>query len=106
MAGEGQGNALSLSQRAASAIQMYQAVTNAFVAGSQLDNSVIPGASGVAILGVTRASHAQGDAANVIIYGYAKMKAGASLGAGAALAVGSLGLVAGPAAAAPLWSGG
>ncbi len=104
MAYEGQGNAFAIPQRAASAIQMYQAVTNSFVAGSQLDDSVIPAASGGAILGVTRASHAQGDACEVITYGVVKMKAGASLGAGAAIAVGSLGLVAVPAASQPISS--
>lgn len=102
MAYEGQGNAFDISQRAASAIQAYQAVTNALVAGSQLDDSVIPGASGAAILGVARASHAQGDAANVQTFGVVKMKAGASIGAGANLVVGSLGLVALVAASAPI----
>lgn len=94
MAYEGQGKAFAITQRAASAIQMYQAVTNAFVAGSQLDDSVIPGASGAPILGVTRASHAQGDSTEVLTFGVVKMVAGASIGAGAILCVGSLGLIA------------
>lgn len=102
MAYEGQGNAFAIPQRAASAVQMYQAVTNAFVAGSQLDDSVIPAASGNAILGVTRASHAQGDAVEVITFGVVKMKAGASMGAGAPVVVGSLGAIAILAASAPL----
>jgi hypothetical protein len=101
MAYEGQGNAQVLAQRAASAIQAYQFV-GPLVAGSQLDDTVVPGASGAVPLGVTRASHAAGDACEVIVYGVAKVKAGASLGAGAALAVGSLGLVVVPAASQPL----
>ena len=87
MAYEGQGNAVVLPQRAASALLAYQWV-GPLVAGSQLDETVIPGASGAVALGITRASHAQGDAAEVIVYGVAKALIGASVGAGAALAVG------------------
>lgn len=101
MAYEGQGNALVLSQRNASAVLAYQAV-GAPAAGSQLDDMVIPAASGGVILGVTRASHAANDACEVIAFGVAKMIAGASLGAGAVLAVGSQGKVVVPAASAPL----
>src|SRR5213592_4077843 len=97
MSYEGQGNAFVLAQRAASAVLAYQAVSVP-AAGSQLDDTVIAGASGQPILGVTRASHAAGDACEVITFGVAKMIAGASIGAQAAIAVGSLGLVAIPAA--------
>lgn len=103
MAYEGQGKAQVLSQRNASAVLAYQAV-GALAAGSQLDDTVIPAASGGAILGVTRASHAANDACEVIVLGVAKMIAGASLGAGAALAVGSQGKVVVPAASAPISS--
>jgi hypothetical protein len=92
MAAEGQSKAFTISQRAASAVRAYAGVAVA-AAGSQLDDSVIPGASGVAIVGVTRASHAANDSVEVITYGIAKMIAGASIGAGAPLVVGSLGAI-------------
>jgi hypothetical protein len=101
MAYEGQGNSFSISQRAGSAIQMYQAV-GAPVAGSQRDDTVFPAASGAAILGVSRASHPANDAVDVCTFGVVKMIAGASIGAGGNISVGSLGLVALAAASAPI----
>jgi hypothetical protein len=101
MAAEGQSKAFVLSQRAASAVRAYAAV-GAAAAGSQLDDSVIPAASGGVALGVTRASHAANDACEVVTYGVAKMLAGASIGAGAPISVGSLGAVALVAASAPI----
>jgi hypothetical protein len=93
MAHEGQSAAFVISQRAASAVRAYAGVGVA-AAGSQLDESVIPAASGITPLGVTRASHAANDSCEVITYGVAKMIAGASIGAGAPLGLGSLGAIA------------
>lgn len=102
MAYETEAQNFKINARAASAIQQGQAV-GALVAGSQLDESVIPVASGGIAIGVSRASAAVGDAVTVIPFGITKMKAGASLGAYTPLAVGSLaGNVVVPAASAPL----
>lgn len=81
-----------LSQRAASAIQQYELVIQAGArfAGSALDETVIPVASFTDdVLGVSRASHAVGDAVEVQYAGIAKAKAGASLGQGARVGLAS-----------------
>lgn len=81
----------SKTYRAASAIAQYQAVTmlGAVSPASALDEAVLPAAaSGNPILGIARASAAVGAPVTVdLAPGFAKMLAGASLGAGAFVGV-------------------
>lgn len=102
MAHEGQGNAIVINGRAASAGNVQYQAWAVPAAGSQLSAAVIPAASGAAIVGVSRGSHAIGDGVELIRFGYAKMVAGASVGAWANVAVGSQGRLVVPAASAPL----
>lgn len=100
MAHETQSLSYTLSGRAASAIQPYGVLS--FPVGSGIDYGFVPavGASSPCI-GVSRASHAVGDAAECIIFGEAKVRALASIGAGGIVgpgAVGSIGVI--PAVAA------
>lgn len=100
MAHETNPNSYIFSGRAASAIQPYGCLT--FPVGSGIDYGLVPavGAS-AAVFGVSRASHAVGDAAECITYGEAKVRALASLGAGCIVgpgAAGSIGVI--PAVAA------
>ena len=91
------------SGRAASAIQPYGVVC--FPVGSGIDYGLVPAAGGSSpVFGVSRASHAVGDAAEAITYGEAKVRALASLGAGAIVGpavAGSIGVVPLTAASAP-----
>ena len=81
------------SGRAASAIQPYGVL--AFPVGSGIDYGLVPaqnGASG-AVFGVSRASHAVGDAAEAVVFGEAKVRALASVGAGGAVGAGAAGSI-------------
>jgi hypothetical protein len=94
MAHETQAESYIFSGRAASAIQPYGVLS--FPVGSGIDYGLVPaGANGVAF-GVSRASHAVGDAAECITYGEAKVRALASIGAGGLVgpaAAGSIGVI-------------
>ncbi|HXH93585.1 MAG TPA: hypothetical protein VNN25_18530 [Thermoanaerobaculia bacterium] len=93
MAHETQAESYIFSGRAASAIQPYGVLS--FPVGSGIDYGLVPaaaGASGVSF-GVSRASHAVGDAAECITYGEAKVRALASLGAGAIVGAGAAGSI-------------
>jgi hypothetical protein len=95
MAHETQAESYIFSGRAASAIQPYGVLS--FPVGSGIDYGLVPavGASSPCF-GVSRASHAVGDAAECITYGEAKVRALASIGAGAIVgpaAAGSIGVV-------------
>lgn len=103
MAHETQAKSYVFSGRAASAIQPYGVI--GFPAGSGIDYGLVPvAAASNPGLGVSRASHAVGEAAECIIFGEAKVRALASLGAGAAVgagAAGSIGVLPVAAASAP-----
>ena len=103
MAHETQAKSYVFSGRAASAIQPYGVI--GFPAGSGIDYGLVPVAAASSPgLGVSRASHAVGEAAECIIFGEAKVRALASLGAGAAVgagAAGSIGVLPVAAASAP-----
>ena len=74
MAHETQSESYVFSGRAASAIQPYGVV--GFPAGSGIDYGLVPVVSASSPgLGVSRASHAVGDAAECIIFGEAKVRA-------------------------------
>lgn len=93
MAHETQSLSYTVSGRAASAIQPYGVL--AFPVGSGIDYGFVPaqnGASG-AVFGVSRASHAVGEAAEAIVFGEAKVRALASLGAGGAVGAGAAGSI-------------
>ena len=95
MAHETQSKSYIFSGRAASAIQPYGVLS--FPVGSGIDYGLVPavGASSPAF-GVSRASHAVGEAAECITYGEAKVRALASIGAGAIVgpgAAGSIGVI-------------
>jgi hypothetical protein len=93
MAHETQSESYVFSGRAASAISPYGVL--AFPAGSGIDYGLVPaqnGASG-AVFGVSRASHAVGEAAEAIIFGEAKVRALASIGAGGAVGAGVAGSI-------------
>jgi len=95
MAHETQSESYIFSGRAASAIQPYGVLS--FPVGSGIDYGLVPAAgANVPYFGVSRASHAVGEAAEAITAGEAKVRALASLGAGAvvgAAAAGSIGVV-------------
>jgi len=103
MAHETQALSYVFSGRAASAIQPYGVV--GFPAGSGIDYGLVPIVSASSPgLGISRASHAVGDAAECIIFGEAKVRALASIGAGGAVgaaAAGSIGVLPVAAASAP-----
>lgn len=103
MAHETQSESYVFSGRAASAIQPYGVV--GFPIGSGIDYGLVPVAGGSNPgFGVSRASHAVGEAAEAIVFGEAKVRALASLGAGAAVgpaAAGSIGVLPLTAASAP-----
>jgi hypothetical protein len=95
MAHETQSSAYTFSGRAASAIQPYGVLC--FPVGSGIDYGLVP-AQGPSspTFGVSRASHAVGEPAECITYGEAKVRALASLGAGALVGpgvAGSIGVV-------------
>lgn len=94
MAHETQSESYIFSGRAASAIQPYGVLT--FPVGSGIDYGLVPAVTGNPVLGVSRASHAVGDAAECITYGEAKVRALASIGAGGIVgpaAAGSIGVL-------------
>jgi hypothetical protein len=95
MAHETQSESYIFSGRAASAIQPYGALC--FPVGSGIDYGLVPAQGGSSpVVGVSRASHAVGDAAEAIVFGEAKVRALASLGAGAIVGpavAGSIGVV-------------
>lgn len=103
MAHETQSESYVFSGRAASAIQPYGVI--GFPAGSGIDYGLVPVvAASSPGLGVSRASHAVGEAAECIVFGEAKVRALASLGAGCAVgagAAGSIGVLPVTAASAP-----
>lgn len=103
MAHETQAKSYTFSGRAASAIQPYGVLC--FPVGSGIDYGLVPAVAGSSpVFGVSRASAAVGDAAMCITYGEAKVRALASLGAGAIVgpgAAGSIGVVPLTAASAP-----
>jgi hypothetical protein len=107
MAHETQAESYIFSGRAASAIQPYGVLC--FPVGSGIDYGLVPAQGGSGpVFGVSRASHAVGDAAEAITYGEAKVRALASLGAGAivqAAVAGSIGVIPVVPASAPVLIG-
>lgn len=102
MAHETQSESYVFSGRAASAIQPYGVLC--FPVGSGIDYGLVPAVSGNPQFGVSRASHAVGEAAECIAFGEAKVRALASLGAGAIVqagAAGSIGVIPVVAASSP-----
>jgi hypothetical protein len=103
MAHETQSLSYVFSGRAASVIQPYGVLC--FPVGSGIDYGLVPAQGGSSpVFGVSRASHAVGDAAEAIVFGEAKVRALASLGAGAlvgAAVAGSIGVIPVPAPSAP-----
>lgn len=95
MAHETNSESYIFSGRAASAIQPYGALC--FPVGSGIDYGLVPAQGGSSpVFGVSRASHAVGEAAEAITMGEAKVRALASLGAGAIVGpgvAGSIGVV-------------
>jgi hypothetical protein len=95
MAHETQSLSYVFSGRAASAIQPYGVI--GFPIGSGIDYGLVPAVSASTQgFGVSRASHAVGDAAECIVFGEAKVRALASIGAGGAVgpaAAGSIGVL-------------
>lgn len=95
MAHETQSLSYVFSGRAASAIQPYGVLS--FPVGSGIDYGLVPAvAASTPAFGVSRASHAVGEAAECITYGEAKVRALASIGAGGAVgaaAAGSIGVL-------------
>jgi hypothetical protein len=92
MAHETQSVSYIFSGRAASAIQPYGVLS--FPVGSGIDYGLVPAVGGsTPCFGVSRASHAVGEAAECITYGEAKVRALASIGAGAAVGAGNAGSI-------------
>jgi len=92
MAHETQSESYVFSGRAASAIQPYGVLS--FPVGSGIDYGLVPAvAASVPVVGVSRASHAVGEAAECIVFGEAKVRALASIGAGGAVGPGAAGSI-------------